>query len=161
MSKFATKYFGEITIEEGDDGSTYVKYNNQEIYIFFYKYKSYGDKFKVVLEIMDKYVEINKIAKKAILENFPENETIKYYFECHFDILEEEKLIEIFGVNNFKELDIKNTVEKLEYPNLLFGKEENEINISVDYKVSKEYSDELLCVKMNEKLNVIDFSHES
>jgi ADP-glucose pyrophosphorylase len=102
------------------------------------------------------------MAKKAILENFPENETVKYYFECHFDILEEEQLLEIFGVKTFEEFDIAKAVEKLDYPDLLFGIEKNkEITFSVDYKVSEEYSDEILCVKMDEKLNITDFSHES
>jgi hypothetical protein len=58
-------------------------------------------------------------------------------------------------------LDIKTTVEKMAYPNLLFGIEEGKITFSVDYMVSKEYSDEILCVKMDEELNITDFSHES
>jgi hypothetical protein len=162
MTKFTTKYFGEIIINENDGhGDTDVKYNNQEINIFLSDYNNYGDKVKVCLKIMDKYVEMNEIAKKAILENFMENETIKYYFECHFDILEKEQLMEIFGVDNFEKMDIRNVVEKLKYPNLLFSIQDNEISVSVDYMVSKEYSDEILCVRMDEKLNIINFSHES
>jgi hypothetical protein len=161
--KFKTKYFGEMIIDVDDNGhgDTDVNYNNQKINIFLCEYNIYGDKVKACLEIMDKYVEINEAAKKAILENFTENETIKYYFECHFDILEEEQIMEIFGVDNFQEMDIKNIVEKLEYPNLLFSIKNDEINVSVDYKISKEYSDEILCVRMDEKLNITDFSHES
>ena len=160
--EFTTKYFGKIIItDDGEHGDTDVTYNNQEINIFLNDYSIYGDKVKICLDIMDKYVEINEIAKKAILENFAENETIKYYFECHFDMLEEEELMEVFGVKNFKEMDTKNVVEKLEYPNLLFSIANNEINVSVDYKVSKEYSDEILCIRMDEKLNVTDFAHES
>jgi hypothetical protein len=156
---FATKYFGEITIDVDDsgDGDADVKYNNQEINIFLNDYSLYGDKVKVCLEIIDKYIEINEIAKKAILENFTENEMVKYYFECHFDILEQEQILEIFGVKTFDKFDIVKTVEKLDYPNLLFSIEDNEIIFSVDYKVSKEYSDEILCVKMDENLNVTDF----
>jgi hypothetical protein len=162
MAGFATKYFGEIIIGgDGGDGDTYVKYNNQEIHIFFYKYNDYGDKIKVCLEIMDKYAEINEIAKKAVVENFSENETIKYYFECHFDILEKEKIVKIFGVDNFQEMDIRNVVEKLKYPNLLFGIENDKITVSVDYRISKDYSDEILCIKMDDKLNITGFSHES
>jgi uncharacterized protein YaaW (UPF0174 family) len=129
--KFATKYFGGIVITTDDGhGDTDVKYNNQEINIFLADYNIYGDKVKVCLEIIDKYVEINGIAKKAILENFAENATVKYYFECHFDILEEEQLMEIFNANNFNDMDINKVVEKLDYPNLLFGIEDNEINHS-------------------------------
>jgi hypothetical protein len=69
--------------------------------------------------------------------------------------------MEIFGVDKFQEMDIRNIVEKMDYPNLLFSMENNEINVSVDYKIFEEYSDEILCVKMDEELNVINFSHES
>jgi hypothetical protein len=161
MSKYETKYFGEISIDEKSDFEYIdVEYRNKEINISFFDCKIYGDKLKT-LDIIDKYIEINEIGKKTILGNFPENETIKYYFECHFDILEEEQILEIFDVKTFEEFDIKKTVDKLKYPNLLFGIENNEINFSVDYKVSDDYSDEILSVKMDEKLNVTDFSHES
>jgi len=160
--QFNTKYFGKIIInEQSGHGDTDVKYNNQEIGIFFSDYSIYGDKIKIVLKIIDKYLEINEIAKNAILENFNRNELLKYYFECHFDVLEEEKLMEIFHGNDFEKLDIKNTVEKLNYPDLLFSIENNKIIVSIDYMVSKKYSDEILCVKMDENLNIIDFSHES
>ncbi|MDR0355550.1 MAG: DUF2004 domain-containing protein [Deltaproteobacteria bacterium] len=159
---FTTKCFGDITIVEKDShGNVNIIYDNHEINIFLCNYNLYGEKVKLCLEIMDKYVEINEIGKKAILKNFNENEIIKYYFECYFDIFDEEQLLEIFETNQFEELDIENVVEKLEYPNLLFDIKDNEITISVDYMVSKEYSDEILCVRMDEKLNITGFSHES
>ncbi|MCL2115826.1 MAG: DUF2004 domain-containing protein [Methanobrevibacter sp.] len=163
MVEFETKYFGKVIVDISEGhGNTDFKYNNQEINIFFSDYQLYEDKLEKCLEIIDKYVEIDKIAKKAIIESFPKNETIKYYFECHFDIFEEEQvLMEIFGVKNFQEMDIKKIVEQLKYPNLLFSLENNAINVSVDYMVSKKYSDEILCVKIDEKLRIINFSHES
>jgi hypothetical protein len=162
MGNYKTKYFGEIFIDETSDFEYIdVQYKNKEMNISLSDCNIYGDKLKTCLEIIDKYTEINEIAKKAILENFPGNETIKYYFECHFDILEEEIIQEVFGVKTFDKLDIKRIVEKLDYPSLLFGIENDEINFSVDYKISEEYSDEILCVKMDEKLHITDFSHES
>jgi hypothetical protein len=162
MGNYVTKYFGEIVIDETNDFEYIeINYNGQEKHISLSDCNVYGEKLKICLDILDKYVEINEIGKRVIYENFPENETVKYYFECHFDVLEEKQILEIFGIKTFDEFDIKKTVEKLEYPNLLFGIENGEINISVDYKVSKEYSNEILCVKMDEKLNVMGFSHES
>ena len=70
-------------------------------------------------------------------------------------------MIEVFGVKDFKKINIKNVVDKLQYPNLLFSIDDDEINVSVDYMVSKDYSDEILCVRMDEDLNITDFSHES
>ncbi|MCL1865264.1 MAG: DUF2004 domain-containing protein [Spirochaetes bacterium] len=162
MANYKTKYFGEIFIDETSDFEYIdVKYKNKEVNLSLSDCNLYGNKLKTCLSIIDKYIEINEIAKKAILENFLKSETIKYYFECHFDILDEEQVLEIFGVKTFDKFDIKKAVEKLDYPSLLFGIEGNEINLSVDYKVSEEYSDEILCVKMDEKLNITDFAHES
>src|SRR5262249_27337161 len=105
MGKYATKYFGEITIDENSNFEYInVKYKDKEINISLSDCNIYGEKLKVCLEIIDKYIDINEISKKAILENFPENETVKYYFECHFDILEEPKILEIFGVKLLKNL---------------------------------------------------------
>jgi hypothetical protein len=162
--KHETKHFGEIELSIEQDGSFAdfdTMHNGQEITVSLSDYKLYGDKLKLCWEIIDKYIEINEIAKNAIIEYFDKNENIKYYFECHFDILDEEELIEVFGVKSFKKLDIKKVVEKMEYPNLLFGIKNGVIDFSVDYMVSKEYSDEILCVRMDEKLNVTDFTHES
>ena len=161
-SNVFTKCFGNISIDIDDDGhgDIFASYNDQEINIFLCNYNVYREKAKTCLMIIDKYKEINDIAKKTIMDNFIKNETVKYYFEHNFKILEEEQLMEIFGVNNFRDIEIKNIVDKLKYPNLIFVIENNEITISVDYKISKEYSNEILCVKMDERLNVINITHE-
>ncbi|MDR1180259.1 MAG: DUF2004 domain-containing protein, partial [Spirochaetales bacterium] len=154
MNKHTTKYFGEIELSIDEDGSWAdfdTTYNEQEITVSLSDYGIYEDKTKVCWEIIDKYAEINEIAKKAIIENFPKKDgTVNYYFECHFDILDEEELIEVFGIKKFKDLDIKTTVEKMAYPDLLFGLDEGKLTFSVDYMIAKEYSDEILCVKMDE-----------
>jgi len=165
MIEYRTKYFGNIVIDEtGEFESIDLKYKDKEIRISLYKCNVYGNKLKNCLEMIDKYIEINEIAKKAILENYSKNKIIEDYFRDHFEdySFEEEKIVEIFGVNTFNNFNAKKTIEELEYPNLLFSMEENnEIKISVDYQVSKKYSDEILCVKINEKLNIIEFTHES
>ena len=166
MEKMTTKYFGETELSVDEDGAWAdcdTAYNGQAITISFSDYKLYKDKFNVCLEIIDKYVEINEIAKNAIIEQFHEkNGHVNYYFKCHFeDMLDEEELIEIFGVKSFKKMDITKTVEKMAYPDLIFSIENGKIYFSLDYMVSKEYSDEILLVKMDKDLSVIGFSHES
>jgi ABC-type multidrug transport system fused ATPase/permease subunit len=91
MKTFKTKYFGEITVD--DDDFSDVVYENTGINIFFSDMKLYGDKIKTCIDMLDKYLEINNIAKKSIIENFLENERIHYYFECHFDLLEKRKTL--------------------------------------------------------------------
>ena len=166
MAMISTKYFGEVelSIEEGGAWADFdTAYNDQEITVSFSDYNIYGDKIKICWEIIDKYVELNEIAMKAIIESFPKkNGTVNYYFKCHFeDMLEDEELLEIFDVKSFKKLDIERTVKKLGYPDLIFAIKDGEITFSADYMVSKEYSDEILLVKMDKELNVIGFSHES
>ena len=163
---YSTKHFGEVelSIEEGGVWADFdTVYNEQEITVSFSDYNIYGDKIKICWEIIDKYVELNEIAKKAIIENFPKkNGIVNYYFKCHFeDMLEDEELLEIFDVKIFEELDIEKTVEKMEYPDLIFYIKDGKINFTVDYMVAKDYSDEILLVIMDEELNVLGFSHES
>lgn len=161
--EYKTKYFGNIIINKDDSsGDCDVKFKDKDISIFFADYNLYGDKIKVCLEIIDKYIELHEIAKKTILESFAKNDTLNYYFECHFDLLEKADLVEFFGVDEFQKINIRDVVKKMTYPNLLFSIEDNEIEVSVDYKILEDYySDEILCVKMDERLNVINFSHES
>lgn len=161
--EYKSKYFGNliINVEAGGHAHSNVIYNEQEIQFFFYQYSKYKDKLNICLNIIDKYLELNDVSRKAIVDNFSIDSSIKGYFECQFDILECEELNEIFGVDELDKLNIKDAVAKLNYPNLLFSIEANEIGISVDYMVSKEYTDEILCVKMDEELNVQGFSHES
>ncbi|MCL2157572.1 MAG: DUF2004 domain-containing protein [Methanobrevibacter sp.] len=162
MGKYNTKYFQQIDIDESSfSESIDVKFKNKLINIYLSDCNIYGEKIKTFLEIIDRYTEINKIAKNAILENFTKNDIIQYYFQCHFDILEEEKVFKIFEVKTWEEFDLKKVVDELDYPDLLFQIENNKIIFSVDYQVSKEFSDEILCVKMDEKLKVTGFSHES
>ncbi|MDR2689978.1 MAG: DUF2004 domain-containing protein [Azoarcus sp.] len=167
MEKHTTKYFGEIELAIDEDGGWAefdIIFNGHEITVSLSDYGNYADKTKVCWEIIDKYVEIHEITEKAIIENFPKKDgTVNFYFGYHFnnDAMDEETLLEVFGVKNFEELDIKTAVEKMGYPDLLFGIDEGKINFSVDYMVSKEHSDEILCVKMDEELNIIGFSHES
>lgn len=161
--EFKSKIFGDVVISiEDNDASLELQFENQDLFFFFTEYAFYGDKAPICFKVIDNYLEMNQIAKKEIIEHFSKNATIRYYFECHFDMLDKEELIEIFGVDDFQKMDIESVVKKLGYPDLLLGIQKNgEITISVDYQISKEYSDEILCVRMDENFNVVDFSHES
>jgi len=161
--EFSTKYFGNIIVgaDKCGDCDTYVDYNNQEIFISFSGYNIYDDKGKMFLEIVDNYFEINEIAKKSIIEHFPRSKILKYYFKWHFDTFRKSTIMEIFGVTSFKRMDIKNIVEKLKYPNLHCSVENDKINISISYMISRLYTHEILSVIMNDKFKITGFLHES
>jgi len=163
MGQYVTKYFGSVSIDETSGfESLDVEYQNQAIQISLFNIPcSNGDRLKTCLSIIDRYVEINEIAKKAMQENCLVSDTIKFYFEHHFNELNEEEIQEVFGVKTFDDFDATKTIGDLEYPDMLLSVKDDQLHLSVDYRVSKKYSDEILCVKMDEELNVVDFSHES
>jgi hypothetical protein len=166
MAKYATKHFGEIIFDETSDEIDFdVTFNGQEINIFFNDVSLYRDKIQSYWDIIDQYDKLNEIAKNAIIEYFPQKKgMVNYYFKCHFedDLLDEDELIEVFGVKNFKKIDIKNVVEKMKYPDLnIYINKNNELDICADFRIAPEYSDEILCITMDNKLNIINFSHES
>ncbi|MDR1912270.1 MAG: hypothetical protein LBQ52_08010, partial [Helicobacteraceae bacterium] len=97
MASYKTKYFGELTIDEENDYID-VTFKNSEINLFFSDVALYGEKIKTVVEILDRYEEIDNAARKAIVENYASDETISYYFESYFEDFDEETLIETFGV---------------------------------------------------------------
>jgi hypothetical protein len=150
MGKYTTKYFGDICINEDNDFE-YIDlyYENNVIGVTLGDCNLYGNKLRICLEILDKYFEINEMTKKAIFENFPNDETVKNFFDRYFG-----------GIN--KDIDnIKKIVGKFEYADLTFGIENDQINFSIDYLPSKEYLGGVkLCVKMDEKLNIINFFEE-
>jgi len=69
--------------------------------------------------------------------------------------------VNVFDTDTFDQFKLNDTVARLPAPDLLFGLDNGAITVSVDYRVSKEYSDEILCVKMDMDFNVIGFSQES
>jgi hypothetical protein len=166
MATYTTKHFGEIVFDETSNAIDFdVTFNGQKINICFNEFSLYRDKIQLCWDIIDQYDKLNEIAKSAIIEYFPQKKgAVNYYFKCHFedDMLDEDELLEVFGVNNFKKIDIKNVVAKMEYPDLnIWINKNNELDVCADYKVAPEYSDEILCIKMDSKLNIIKFLHES
>ena len=74
MRKYTTKYFGEISIDETDKAFCFsyipLKYNGQKLNISFYSRNNFEDKLKILLGILDKYIEIDEIGRKAVIETF-------------------------------------------------------------------------------------------
>jgi 5-methylcytosine-specific restriction protein B len=142
--------------EGGEAGDTGVTYNNQEITIFLYESGIYGDKVKVCFDILDKYLEINEIAKKAVIENMNTDEDLKNYFEYIFSSMN----WNLYGVPN-EEYFIKNFIENWAYPHLLFWISHDKITISVEYVLTEEWGQfvDSLIIDMDEKLNITGFDH--
>ena len=162
MSLYKTKFFGELAIDETSDYEYLdLLYNNMPLYISLTGFNGQEEKTAKCIEIIDQYDKIHDISQKTIIEEFETNEVIQYYFKNHFDTLEKEITKNLFGTDDFSGFSAEETVKKLDYPDLVFSLEYNEISLSVDYRVSKEYSDEVLSIKMDENLTIFDFSREN
>ena len=167
-----TKYFGNVEVKFTDIpnfdniyASFWAVFNCQNILVSIFDYDIIGDKLALCWSIVDKYPEINKIAKKAMVKNFYEkeskvNEYFKYYFEKM--AINEILIKKVFGVNDFERININNLIEQLNYPNLDFYFEDNILTFSVDYAFLENYFDDdvRLYVTFNEEQKVIDFEIE-
>lgn len=149
MGKYTTKYFGEISIDETKKfGYIKLEYNGQELHVSFPRYyNNYGDKFKVLLDILDKYIEINEISKKAIIKKFS-YEKLKELDYPDLNLLIENDEITIY-------LEYKTTTykEKNERFNKAYVEARKE-GILIDFPPSP------LRIKMDAKLNVLDIDNE-
>jgi len=170
-----TKYFGivepkyDINAYGDHEAYFYGVYKEQTIFIVIEDYEKYGDKLAVIWELIDKYVEIMEIAKKAIIENFPVKEGIVHeFFKVHFkddfyyakdDGYYKKYLVKKYNVTVLENIDIASFIEKMDYPSLYFDFEEETIRLILDYYIFKTYSDTdvKLCVFLNEDLQVTDF----
>jgi hypothetical protein len=167
MGIYKTKHFGEIFIDSNKDFeyiNAKININGIEKDIIFTlcDCNIYENKIKNCLEIIDEYYELNNKAKEIIINEFENNnKTIIYYLKWHFNTLDKKILEKIFDVIDYEQINIKNIVNKLDYPELVFTIHNREIAVSVNYIISAEYSEEILCIKMNEEINVINFSVES
>jgi hypothetical protein len=166
MVELATTDMGNMTAifaKDDSDGDTdVITYNTQEITIFLHGLGIYGDKVKVCLEILEKYLEINEIAKKAIIENFHNhnNEDLNNIFEGVFESLDLNVIRPPKGIT-IEEYYIKEYVENWKFPYLLFGIIDNEIAVYAEYILTEEWGEfiDSLSVKMDEKLNITGFDY--
>jgi hypothetical protein len=160
-TKYTTKNMGEIKVVHSGLGlmvSIYGKYNSKNIAIAGMAFINFQENYNYIMKLIDQYSGIHKITKRAIIENFEHNETVKHYF---LNSLEENKVLKMFDIKTFNEFDITKAVEKLEYPRLYFeGFGDAISSFSVQYWVSEKYYDKVLNIFMDENLRIRYFMME-
>ena len=152
---YKTENFGVISLNENNSWEERrINYKNQKIILEFSEFNIYSDKTQFMLEIMtilNKYDELNEIARNAIIENYSKNEDIKEYFKGHFNFLDNEKQIIILGEKMYSSIDIvKSLLEKTENIILQFGlnRPMYELYVTIGYYIFKEFSEYFLNVYM-------------
>ena len=174
-----TKYFGNVELNNCYAFSPI--FNGQKIRIGISWWSSGNKEAEDILplfwETIDKYAEINEIAKKAIIDyyDFPldaldeDNDehwvglpdkiwSIQYFFETLFGYMPENELIEVFETKNLQELDIKKVVEKMFYPDLtIYLQSGIQIGLSYGFSLLNNWHEKSLNVYLDKDLNLTGF----
>jgi hypothetical protein len=143
-TKYITQNMGEITVKhDGIFTQICGNYNSKEIIIASTGLVSFEENFDYIMNVVNQYSKIHEISKKAIIDNFSNNENIRDFFYKYYSLEEEEfiKLLSfttpdednirrlIFRFHYDKEgkekmfelfFNVNKTVEKLDYPCLYF-----------------------------------------
>jgi len=160
MKNYITKTFGAISFEnvvfdycEENPKRKFanVEYNNEQITIFLNEYL-YINKINMCLDIIEKYNEINVIAKNYILDKYLYKHN--NCFRCYFEYFKNKRFA--------RRINFKCSKQDFEHPVLhIKYNKNNEIIIQICYFLNYNCrfgrSGILLCVTMNEQLNIIDF----
>jgi len=190
--KYMTDKMGEVTVKGFEDFGILTEicgnYNSKEISIantgFFV---SFNDNFDYIMKVINQYKEIHELSKKAIIDNFNNNEYIREFFYHYYSLEEEISEALNFTASDEREFirvlhrllddkkngkekafkmlfDINNAVEKLKYPFLYFDFGRNEkgergIYFAVQYRMHdvSGVSEPVLEVFMDDDLNINGF----
>ena len=166
--KVSTKYFEDIDLNLDNDSSFingWASFNtifrDQNVFVGMSEYNLLKNKPHYCWEVIDKYIEINEIAKEAIIKKYNEkhNVIIKYFKKIFRDNKFKENIVKIFSTNDLKKLDIRAVIEKIDFPDLSLNIEDGIMIISAKYTFYEITQGKLLylCVLMNKELEIIDY----
>ena len=146
-----TKYFGIIEAKEDDSEILIVTKINvtgkeQEISIQI-KIENVLEKIDICIEILDDYYNIFENGKKILKTKCYENFDMEKYLKALIEKYGEEKVFEIFGINNIDE-NINEFVDKLNVPDISVEVKNEDVNIYLLYGLSDEI-DEMIVIKMD------------
>ena len=133
MYSYKSKHFGEISFDPQKSEWISLNYCDNRINVLIFTDKYFKkNKYLAAFEIIEKYFIANEIGKKYLLEN-SNNSNLINYFKKYFDILPIGIVNKIFDVDYFSQIDIKNVIEKLLYPDItIYGKEKIESKMIAD-----------------------------
>ncbi|MBC1429977.1 DUF2004 domain-containing protein [Listeria seeligeri] len=161
-----TKLLGELTYdtEKGLSIDTTVVLDNQEIAIDFgiFENITLPEDYQSIEKLIDQIPELYQKAKTELLQQYTKgNATIDYYFEFHLEELEDDVLAK-FKTENVENLAKDSLIKGLVLSDVWFacGYTE-ELDLTFDFRLIPEYSDELLVVRFDKNGEIIDISHES
>jgi hypothetical protein len=163
IGKYKTKSFGEVDFSYiAEILGVDIRHYKHQIHLDFS-----GDYInqKIVdtcLHAVDNYFEINSVVKQTMLSTFQENKYLHNFFKCCYNIFPRYESVRIFGTEEFKMINLENVVKKLNYPDISFTVDKNNLTINFWYhfKSTSAYAKgNALIVTMNEQLDILKFEH--
>ncbi|EAE6299012.1 DUF2004 domain-containing protein [Listeria monocytogenes] len=160
-----TKLLGTLsyTQENGTTMDAVIPLDGKEVkinYSIFEKLTS-EDYFKDIVTLTDQIPELYQKAKETILAQFDENDTLTIYFEFHVDELPED-ILEVTECETIENVTKEILVDKLVLSSVWFSETtNNNVDLTFDFKLLPEISDELLVVRFNDKGEITELTHES
>ncbi|EAG9321416.1 DUF2004 domain-containing protein [Listeria monocytogenes] len=119
------------------------------------------DYFKGIVTLTDQIPELYQKAKETILAQFDGNDTLTIYFEFHVDELPED-ILEVTECETIENVTKEILVDKLVLSSVWFSETtNNNVDLTFDFKLLSEISDELLVVRFNDKGEITELTHES
>ncbi|WP_271004770.1 DUF2004 domain-containing protein [Listeria seeligeri] len=161
-----TKLLGELAYdtEKGLSIDTTVLLDNQEIAIDFdiFENITLTEDYQNIARLTDQIPELYQKAKTELLRQFVEgNATIDYYFEFHLEELTEDVLAKL-AVENVENIAKDSLIKGLVLSQVWFAQnDKNELDLTFDFRIIPEYSDELLVVRFDDEGEITDIVHES
>lgn len=161
-----TKLLGELSYdtEKGLSLDTTVLLDNQEIAIDFdiFENITLPEDYQNIARLTDQISVLYQKVKTELLQQFVEgNAIIDYYFEFHLEELTEDVLAK-FAVENVENIAKDDLIKGLVLSHVWFAQnDKNELNLTFDFNIIPEYSDELLVVRFDDKGEITDIVHES
>jgi len=163
VGKYKTKYFGEVDFSYiAEILGVDIKHYKHQIHLHFRGDYINQKIIDTCLHTVNDYFKINSVVKKAMLNTFQENKSLHDFFMCCYNIFPRYESVRIFGTEEFKMINMENVVNKLNYPDINFTVDNNNLTISFWYHFISNSTcakGNALIVTMNEQLDILNFKH--
>ena len=162
-----TKTFGELAISAEND--LYEDYTlslgGKDVTFHLHIFEGFlnDETAKIVKHFLDNFPALYDKARAYIAEQTDESdEDIDFFYRDGIEETDEDYLLGLFGVDNTEKITKEMYLAALELRGShIWMNDKNAIGCVLDFSLNEEYTDELLAVSFNDKLEPLYIAHES
>jgi len=163
IGKYKTKHFGEVDFSNiAEWRGVDIRHYKHKIHLSFHGGSVNRKIIDACLNAVNNYFEINSTVKKAMITAFPQNKHLHDFFKYCYNSFPRYVSVGIFGAGEFKTVSLENVVKKLNYPDIVFTVDNNNLTIGFWYHFKSDCPDargNALIVTMDEQLNILNYEH--